>query len=103
MLQSIRKLNEGSLLQRTLLHIGVFVAGSATVVALTSVALVSTAKAVFPPHDETEASAEETKQEGAEADADSSSPEAAADTAGAKGKTFAQMRLANRRESAAIR
>ncbi|WP_437679125.1 hypothetical protein [Sorangium sp. So ce131] len=101
MLQSIRKLNEGSLLQRTLLHIGVFVAGSATVVALTSVALVSTAKAVFPPHGGAEASAEETTQE-AEGDADSSAPEAAADTAGAK-KTFAQMRVANRRESAAIR
>ncbi|WP_437602546.1 hypothetical protein [Sorangium sp. So ce590] len=110
MLKILRKLNEGSLLQRTMMHIAVFVAGSASVVGLTSVLLVSTAKAVLPPHDATEAGADKTEDKTDEAqDADSvaapSSPEAAAGTAGARGgsKALAQARVAKRRESAPAR
>ncbi|AUX31391.1 MULTISPECIES: hypothetical protein [Sorangium] len=102
MLKILRKLNEGSLLQRTMMHIAVFVAGSASVVALTSVLLVSTAKAVLPPHDATEAGADtaDTEEKGADADAEPGSPEAAARPAGAKAGAKALARVANRRESA---
>ncbi|WP_437970594.1 hypothetical protein WMF04_15460 [Sorangium sp. So ce260] len=100
MLKIVRKLNEGSLLQRTMMHIAVFVAGSASVVALTSVLLVSTAKAVLPSHDATEAGADKADEEKeADSDADPSSPEAAVGNTGAR-KTLAQARVANRRESA---
>ncbi len=106
MLQHIRKLNEGSLLQRTLLHVAVAAVGSASVVALTSVLLVSTAQALLPPHDTTETGADEAEQErDAEQDADPSSPEAAAGTAGAKGgsKALSQVRVASRRDSTGVR
>ncbi|XXX80835.1 hypothetical protein WMF30_18945 [Sorangium sp. So ce134] len=103
MLKILRKLNEGSLLQRTMMHIAVFVAGSASVVTLTSVLLVSTAKAVLPRHDATEAGAESAdaeQEKGEDADAEPGSPEAAARPAGARGGPKALARVANRRESA---
>ncbi|WP_437871933.1 hypothetical protein [Sorangium sp. So ce363] len=106
MLKILRKLNEGSLLQRTMMHIAVLVAGSASVVALTSVLLVSTARTVLPRHDATEAGADKADEEqGADSDADPSSSEAAASPAGARGapKALAQARVANRRESAVAR
>ncbi|WP_433935881.1 hypothetical protein AB3662_14275 [Sorangium cellulosum] len=104
MMQKLRKLNQGSLLQRTLLHVALFVVGSASVVTLASVLLVSTAKAVLPPHDATETDADKADQEQGEgSDADSSSPEAAAGAAGAQSKTKALARLGNRRESAVTR
>ncbi|MGK4009262.1 hypothetical protein WMF31_42070 [Sorangium sp. So ce1036] len=46
----IGSLNEGSLLRRTLLHVGTFVLGSLTFVGVISLVLVSIAKAVLPPH-----------------------------------------------------
>ncbi|WP_437977965.1 hypothetical protein WMF11_15115 [Sorangium sp. So ce295] len=106
MLKILRKLNEGSLLQRTMMHIAVLVAGSASVVALTSVLLVSTARTVLPRHDATEADADKADEEqGADSDADPGSPEAAASPAGPRGapKALAQARMANRRESAVAR
>ncbi|WP_437736864.1 hypothetical protein [Sorangium sp. So ce1335] len=107
MMKTLRKLNEGSLLQRTLLHIAVFVLGSASVVTLASVLLVSTAKAVLPSHDTTEADADadadKADQEEKGSDTDSSSPEAAAGAAGAQGKPRALARLGSRRESAVAR
>ncbi|WP_437281629.1 hypothetical protein WME90_14065 [Sorangium sp. So ce375] len=103
MLKIFRKLNEGSLLQRTMMHIAVLVAGSASVVALTSVLLVSTAKTVLPPHGATEAGADKADDEqSADSDADASSPEAAAGARGAP-KALAQARVANRREGAIAR
>lgn len=104
MMQTLRKWNEGSLLQRTLLHIALFVLGSASVVTLASVLLVSTAKAVFPSHDATETGADKADPEEKEGSGgDSSSPEAAAGAAGAQGKTKALARLGSRRESAIAR
>ncbi|WP_437758992.1 hypothetical protein [Sorangium sp. So ce1389] len=106
MMQTLRKMNEGSLLQRTMLHIALFVLGSASVVALASVLLVSTAKALLPPHDATDTGADKAEQEqDEESGGDSSSPEAAAGAAGTRAgtKALAQMRLANRRESAVAR
>lgn len=41
--------NEGSLLRRTLLHVGTFVLGSAAFIGLTSFVLVSIAKGVIAP------------------------------------------------------
>jgi hypothetical protein len=46
----IHGFNEGSLLRRTLLHIGALVLGSFTFVAFLSTFLVSTARAILPPH-----------------------------------------------------
>ena len=46
----IGRLNEGSLLRRTLMVIGTFVLGSLTFVGVMSLVLVSIAKAVLPPH-----------------------------------------------------
>lgn len=46
----IGKLNEGSLLRRTLLYVGTFVIGSVAFISLVSVLLVSAAKAVLPSH-----------------------------------------------------
>ena len=106
MMQTLRKMNEGSLLQRTMLHIALFVLGSASVVALASVLLVSTAKALLPPHDATDTGADKANQEQEEeSGGDSSSPEAAAGAAGSRAgtKALAQMRLANRREDAVAR
>ncbi|XXT23256.1 hypothetical protein WME94_17115 [Sorangium sp. So ce429] len=106
MMQTLRKMNEGSLLQRTMLHIALFVLGSASVVALASVLLVSTAKALLPPHDATDTGADKVNQEqDEESGGDSSSPEAAAGAAGSRAgtKALAQMRLANRRETAVAR
>lgn len=45
----IGRLNQGSLLRRTLLHVGTFVIGALTLVGLMSLVLVSIAKAVLPP------------------------------------------------------
>ncbi|MGK3968101.1 hypothetical protein WMF38_28540 [Sorangium sp. So ce118] len=57
----IGRLNEGSLLRRTLMYIGTFVLGSLTFVAVMSIVLVSVAKAVLPPRDD--GSAAETTDE----------------------------------------
>ncbi|MGK3964578.1 hypothetical protein WMF38_10425 [Sorangium sp. So ce118] len=108
MMQTLRKMNEGSLLQRTMLHIALFVLGSASVVALASVLLVSTAKALLPPHDATDTGADKANQEqqqDEESGGDTSSPEAAAGAAGSRAgtKALAQMRLANRRDNAVAR
>ncbi|XXY48134.1 hypothetical protein WME91_49860 [Sorangium sp. So ce269] len=107
MMQTLRKMNEGSLLQRTMLHIALFVLGSASVVALASVLLVSTAKALLPPHDATDTGADDkaNQEQDEESGGDSSSPEAAAGTAGSRAgtKALAQMRVANRRENAVAR
>ncbi|WP_437666205.1 hypothetical protein [Sorangium sp. So ce1182] len=106
MMQTLRKMNEGSLLQRTMLHIALFVLGSASVVAMASVLLVSTAKALLPPHDATDTGADKANQEqDEESGGDSSSPEAAAGAAGSRAgtKALAQMRLANRRGDAVAR
>ncbi|WP_437329488.1 hypothetical protein [Sorangium sp. So ce381] len=105
MLKILRKLNEGSLLQRTMMHIAVLVAGSASVVALTSVLLVSTARTVLPRHDATEGGDKADEEQSADSDADPSSSEAAASPAGARGapKALAQARMASRRESAVAR
>ncbi|WP_437592941.1 hypothetical protein [Sorangium sp. So ce1000] len=105
MLKILRKLNEGSLLQRTMMHIAVLVAGSASVVALTSVLLVSTARTVLPPHDATEAGDKADEEQSADSDADPNSPEAALGAAGARSapKALAQARLPHRREGALTR
>ncbi|AUX27267.1 uncharacterized protein SOCEGT47_078510 [Sorangium cellulosum] len=106
MLRLIGKLNEGSLLRRTLLHMAVFAAGSASVLALMSVVVLSSARALLPSHGATEAGAGETTEEPDKArDAEAGSPEAAADGAGAKGgtRTVAQMRAAKRRDGALVR
>jgi len=47
--------NEGSLLRRTLLYVTTFVVGSVAFVALASVIVVSTAKALLPSHRATQA------------------------------------------------
>jgi len=52
MARLIGKLNEGSLLRRTVLTVGTFVLGSVTFVALVSLLLVSIAKAVLPSRGE---------------------------------------------------
>lgn len=106
MLRLIKKLNEGSLLRRTLLHMAVFAAGSASVLALASVVVVSGAKALLPSHDATETNAAVTSEEPDKArGADASSPEAAADSPGSKGgtRTVAQMRARARRDGALVR
>ncbi|WP_437506718.1 hypothetical protein [Sorangium sp. So ce1099] len=58
----IGRLNEGSLLRRTLMYIGTFVLGSLTFVAVMSLVLVSVAKAVLPPRND-DGSAAETADE----------------------------------------
>jgi hypothetical protein len=50
-------LNEGSLLRRTLVHIGTFVLGSLAFVGLLSFLLVSIAKGLLPAHEDKAASA----------------------------------------------
>jgi hypothetical protein len=50
MARLIGTLNEGSLLRRTVLHVGTFVLGSLTFVALMSMLLVTIAKTILPPH-----------------------------------------------------
>lgn len=52
--------NEGSLLRRTLLYVTTFVVGSVAFVALASVIVVSTAKALLPSHRSTQATEETT-------------------------------------------
>ena len=44
--------NEGSLLRRTLLHVGTFVLGSSAFIGVVSFALVSVAKGIVSPHGE---------------------------------------------------
>ncbi|WP_148314647.1 hypothetical protein [Sorangium cellulosum] len=46
----IGRLDEGSLLRRTLMYVGTFVLGSLTFVGVMSLLLVSVAKTVLPPH-----------------------------------------------------
>lgn len=46
--------NEGSLLRRTLLHVGTFVLGSMALLAIMSLVLVSIARGVFPGAEEKE-------------------------------------------------
>jgi hypothetical protein len=43
-------LNQGSLLRRTMLHVGTFALGSLTFVALMSALLVTLARTILPPH-----------------------------------------------------
>jgi hypothetical protein len=43
-------LNEGSLLRRTLLHVGTFVLGSVAFIGVTSFVLVSVARGIVSPH-----------------------------------------------------
>ncbi|HSN99031.1 MAG TPA: hypothetical protein VLS89_12120 [Candidatus Nanopelagicales bacterium] len=52
-------MNEGSLLRRTLIHVGTFALGWAAFVALTSFLLVTTAQAVLPSPESGEAGADE--------------------------------------------
>lgn len=42
--------NEGSLLRRTLLHVGTFAVGTAAFIAIVSFVLVTAAKSLLPPH-----------------------------------------------------
>lgn len=63
----IGTLNEGSLLRRTVLHVGTFVLGSLTFVALMSVLLVTIAKTILPPH-APEGAAADTAEEAENAD-----------------------------------
>jgi len=44
--------NEGSLLRRTILHVGTFVLGSSAFIGVVSFALVSVAKGIVSPHEE---------------------------------------------------
>jgi hypothetical protein len=52
-------LNEGSLLRRTLLHIGTFALGSLAFVAVLSFTLVTVAKSILPSPDEKSSAAKE--------------------------------------------
>ncbi|KYF98392.1 hypothetical protein [Sorangium sp. So ce388] len=65
----IGRLNEGSLLRRTLMYIGTFVLGSLTFVAVMSVVLVSVARAVLPPRNADGSAAETTDEADQEATA----------------------------------
>lgn len=98
LLRWIGKLNEGSLLRRTLLHIGMFVLGSACFVALVSVALVTTTKALLPSHDTTETAVNTAKEE-------QGSPEEAASIDGAPQgrKAYAQRRATGQGEDIGVR
>ncbi|WP_437833541.1 hypothetical protein [Sorangium sp. So ce1153] len=68
----IGRLNEGSLLRRTLMYIGTFVLGSLTFVAVMSVVLVSVARAVLPPRNVDGSAAETTEEADHEATAGTS-------------------------------
>lgn len=72
--------NEGSLLRRTLLHVGTFALGSAAFVAIVSFVLVTAAKSLLPSHGAK--GADGAKKEAAAAVADGE--EATAKAAGAK-------------------
>lgn len=61
--------NEGSLLRRTLIHVGAFVLGSSVFVAIASIVLVAAARSALPSRD------------GAKADASASASPSAASTA----------------------
>ncbi|WP_437780308.1 hypothetical protein [Sorangium sp. So ce1097] len=63
----IGRLNEGSLLRRTLMYIGTFVLGSLTFVGVMSLVLVSVARAVLPPRNADGSAAEATAEAGSEA------------------------------------
>jgi hypothetical protein len=56
--------NEGSLLRRTLLHVGTFVLGSIAFISLMSFLLVSVAKGILPPAATTDATAEQQGEDG---------------------------------------
>lgn len=62
MARLVGSLNEGSLLRRTLIHVGTFALGSMAFVALASFLLVSVARAILPSHAE---GGEESKEEAA--------------------------------------
>ena len=49
--------NEGSLLRRTLFHVGTFVLGSVAFLAIASLILVSIAKGLLPSHEPTDSEA----------------------------------------------
>ncbi|WP_438007116.1 hypothetical protein WME89_52815 [Sorangium sp. So ce321] len=68
----IGRLNEGSLLRRTLMYIGTFVLGSLTFVAVMSLVLVSVARAVLPPRNVDGPAAETTDEADQEATAGTS-------------------------------
>ena len=63
----IGRLNEGSLLRRTLLYVGTFVLGSLTFVGVMSLLLVSVARAVLPPRNADGSAAEATEEAESEA------------------------------------
>lgn len=52
MARLVGSLNEGSLLRRTLIHVGTFALGSMAFVALASFLLVTVARAILPSHAE---------------------------------------------------
>lgn len=58
----IGRLNDGSLLRRTLLYIGTFALGSLTFVGVMSLVLVSVARAVLPPRDADGSAADSTEE-----------------------------------------
>lgn len=62
MARLIGNLNEGSLLRRTLIHVGTFALGSMAFIALASFLLVTVARAILPSHAE---DGEESKEEAA--------------------------------------
>lgn len=63
MARLIGSLNEGSLLRRTLIHVGTFALGSMAFIALASFLLVTAARAILPSH--AEGAGEEAKEEAA--------------------------------------
>ena len=67
--------NEGSLLRRTLLHVGTFVLGSIAFISLMSFLLVSVAKGILPHAATTDATAEQQGEDG-EAKGKASAPKA---------------------------
>lgn len=66
MARLIGNLNEGSLLRRTLIHVGTFALGSMAFIALASFLLVTAARAILPSHAE---DGEESKEAAAEEEA----------------------------------
>lgn len=66
MARLIGSLNEGSLLRRTLIHVGTFALASMAFVALASFLLVTAARAILPSH--AEGDGEEAKEEAAAAE-----------------------------------
>ena len=66
MARLIGTLNEGSLLRRTVLHIGTLVLGSLTFITLVSALLVSVARSILPPHTSGESDGAAEASDGAE-------------------------------------